>query len=835
VRKGPPPLPIDAVLPELKHALAGRDAAVLQAPPGAGKTTRVPLALLGEPWLAGKTVVMLEPRRLAASNAARYMAGLLGEEAGRTVGYAIRYERRVSKATRIEVVTEGILTRRLQADPALEGVGLVIFDEFHERNLNSDLALALCRDAQQGLREDLKLLVMSATLDGGPVAKLLGEAPVLTSEGKAFLVEIRYLGREPPGPVAETTARAVRRALRDTEGDLLVFLPGAGDIRQCADLVGDLSSEADLRLLYGDLPFAEQEKAILPGPRRKVVLATNIAETSLTIEGIRTVIDSGLERRPRFDAARGMTVLETVRISRAGAEQRAGRAGRLAPGTCWRLWSEGVQGSLLPFTPPEIRTADLAPLALELARWGVEDTDALPWLDPPPAGHLAGARDLLQRLGALDGKGRLTPLGKAMGAWPAHPRLARLLVEAGEEGRPGLGSDLAALLGERDLLAGRQGEARQGSGSDLLDRLELLRRRDAGPVRRAANYFRRLFAAGESGPFPGDSEEEAAPDAEAVGRLLARAFPDRIGREREPGTGRYLLANGQGARLSPGSVVQGREWLVAVEVAGKLGAEGEIRLASALSREEVENLFGAGADWLREAEWDPRAGRVTAREVRRLGALVLQERPSVVREEDVLPALLAAVRREGLEILAWSPAARQLRARVRFFTRFLPKEGWPDFSRAALLKSLEDWLAPELGGIRSLAELRRVDPGTALQNRLGWARRQELDRLAPEWMEVPGGSRPRLDYEPEEGPVLAVKLQELFGLADTPTVAGGRVPVLVHLLSPAGRPLAVTRDLRSFWNDVYPEVRKEMKGRYPKHPWPDDPWNAEPTGRPKRR
>jgi ATP-dependent helicase HrpB len=842
-------MPIDTVLPELKAALAARDAAVLQAPPGAGKTTRVPLALLAEPWLAGKSILMLEPRRLAATNAARYMAQLCGEAVGGTVGYAIRYERRVSAATHIEVVTEGILTRRLQADPELAGVGLVIFDEFHERNLNSDLALALCRDAQQGLRPDLKLLVMSATLDAAPVARLLGDCPLVSSAGRSYPVAVRYLAQEAQGRVGDYVPPAVRQALAETTGDLLVFLPGAGEIRRCAEALADLAGKIDIRPLYGDLPFAEQERAILPGSRRKVVLATNIAETSLTIEGVAVVVDSGLERRPRFDAARGMTTLELTRISRASAEQRAGRAGRLGPGLCCRLWTEGTQGSLLPFTPPEIRQADLAPLALELARWGITDAASLAWLDPPPAGHLAGARQLLRLLGALDAQGRLTARGEAMAALPAHPRLARLLVAARAAGRPGLGSDLAALLAERDIFTGSGEASRQASDSDLLDRLEALRRcrrlgRAAGvdpgagaAVDRAARHFREMLCKEGRGTARRalGGEEEAPAEALEVGRLLAVAFPDRVGREREPGSGRYLLVGGQGARLSPRSAVRRAEWLVAVEVAGKPGLEGEIRLASALEKGRVEELFGADIDWRREVEWDERAGRVVAREVRRLGALLLQERPVAATAEDVVPALLAAVRRQGLEVLDWTPAARQWRGRVELLERSWPEGGWPDLSEATLLTRLEEWLAPWLAGAKSLAGLRRVDLLAALEQLLGRERTRELARLAPERLEVPSGSSIRLDYEAEGGPVLAVKLQELFGLADTPCVAGGRVPVLIHLLSPAGRPLAVTRDLRSFWNQVYPEVKKEMKGRYPKHPWPDDPWNAEATRRTKRR
>lgn len=818
----PSPLPIDEVLPALRQALARGNAAVLQAPPGAGKTTRVPLALLDEPWLGGRTILMLEPRRLAATNAARFMAVQLGEAVGERVGYSIRYERRVGRATRIEVVTEGILTRRLQADPELAGVGLIIFDEFHERNLHSDLALALCRDAQSGLREDLKLLVMSATLDAAPVAQLLGDCALISSLGRSYPVTVRYLAQEPQGRLVDCVPPAVRRALQETSGDLLVFLPGVGEIRRCAEQLADLTTQLDLRPLHGELPFAEQERAILPGPRRKVVLATNIAETSLTIEGVAVVIDSGWERRPYFDAARGMSRLETVRISRASAEQRAGRAGRLGPGVCYRLWSEGRQGALLPFTPPEMTSADLAPLALELARWGISDPAQLCWLDPPPSGHLAGARRLLQQLGALDHALHLTPLGNSMAALPAHPRLARLLVAAQRCGVPGLGADLAALLGERDLLG--QQRPRQASDSDLLDRLGLLTRPGAEAVLRASRFWRQQLRA---------SGDEPAADLDHVGRLLAAAFPDRIARERDSGGGRYLLRNGAGARLCPHSAVKGGEWLVAVEVEAGTAGEGEIRLASRLSRELLEELFGAELPWRRELDWDERAGRVQAREVRRLGALLLQQRPAQARSEDLLPALLGQLRRQGLALLDWSPAAQQWRARVRLLGRHRP--GWPDLSDAALLATLDTWLGPYLSGVSSLAGLRRLELLPALQSLLDWNCRLELERLAPERLTVPSGSAIRLDYLAEGGPVLACKLQELFGLAETPRIADGAVPVSIHLLSPAGRPLAVTRDLRSFWDHVYPEVQKEMKGRYPRHPWPDDPWNAIATRRVKPR
>ncbi len=815
-------LPIAAILAELDQALANSNAVVLQAPPGSGKTTRVPLALLEAPWLAGRRIVMLEPRRLAATNAARFMASLRGEAVGETIGYAIRYERRVGPATRLEVLTEGLLTRRLQSDPELTGIGLVIFDEFHERNLQADLALALCRDAQRGLREDLRILVMSATLDAEPLARLLDDCPVITAAGRSFPVTIDHLADSEPPRLAEATAQALRRTLAETSGDILAFLPGAREIHRCRDLLADLAPHIALRPLYGNLPFTDQEAALLPGPQRRVVLATNVAETSLTIEGIETVVDSGWERRPRFDAARGMTRLETLRISRASAEQRAGRAGRLGPGRCYRLWSEGCQGSLIPFAPAEIRQADLTPLAFELALWGIKDVAELTWLDSPPAGHLAAAQRLLTLLGALDPDGMPTRLGRELARYPAHPRLARLLVAACQAGCPGLGSDLAALLDERDLMAGPLQASRSSGPSDLLERLEILQR-DRSPgtaaVRRAATYWRRLTRAGR----------EPAPDADSVGRLLACAYPDRVGLRRQPGSQRYQLRNGQGAVLAASSVVRDTEWLVAVETVGRPDDESQIRLASALSRATVEELFGSDLAWKREAGWDDRNDRVTARQVRRIGALVLQERPAAVTAEDTLPALLDLVRREGLGILPWSSETRQFQARAALLHRHLAEQGWQNWSDAALFDDLEDWLPVVLTAVRSRVDLARIDLAAALRNRLGGQKLRELERLAPERLTVPSGSMIRLDYASGELPVLAVKLQEMFGLAATPRLAGNRIPVLIHLLSPAGRPLAVTSDLQSFWNTVYPEVRREMKGRYPKHPWPDDPWRAQAT------
>jgi ATP-dependent helicase HrpB len=837
-----PPLPIDDLLPDLRLALAGHAGAVLQAAPGAGKTTRVPLALLAEAWLQGRRIWMLEPRRLAAIHAARFMAGSLGEPVGATVGFAVRFERQVSAQTRIEVMTEGILTRRLQADPFLAGVGLVIFDEFHERSLHSDLALALCRDVQQGLRDDLKLLVMSATLDAEPVARLLGGVPLLASEGRSFPVEIGYLDREPQGAVADYSAAAVRRALGASEGDLLVFLPGVGDIRRCQELLlAEPGNEAALICpLYGDLPLAEQEKALRPAGRRKVVLATNIAETSLTIEGVRMVIDSGFMRRSRFDPASGLERLETVRVSRANAAQRSGRAGRLGPGRCLRLWTEALQGSLLPFAPPEIRSADLAGVALELARWGMPDAGQLAWLDPPPESALQQGRELLQDLGALESGGRITAEGEALAALPAHPRLAALLRTGEKIGQLALACDLAALLSERDLLAQRQRSPHR-TACDLLERWELLaawRRRpgsaegiDGGACRtveRTARFWWKHFgikASAASGPI----------DEEAVGRLLAAAYPDRIGRRREDSTDRYLLSGGQGGQLSQRSGVREAEFLVAVNMAGGRQGDGRIHAACAVSRELLEELFGPRLVWRRRVAWDREQERVVACEERRLGAVALGVRPVAAGEDEALAAVLQGLRLLGLKALDWTGPAVQLVRRIGFLARAFPEQAWPDCSEAALLAELENWLGPFLSGARSRSDLARIDLQPALFARLDWQQQRLLENLAPSHLEVPSGHRVLLEYPPVGPPVLAVKLQELFGLAETPRVADGREPVLIHLLSPARRPVAVTRDLRSFWDGVYPEVKKELAGRYPKHPWPDDPWRAVPTRAVKKK
>lgn len=829
-------LPIEPSLPAIRAALRDSSALVLQAPPGAGKTTRVPLALLEESWLAGQTILLLEPRRLAARAAAARMADLSGESLGQTVGYRIRFDSRVSRKTRIEVLTEGILTRRLQRDPALEGVGLVIFDEFHERGLHADLALALCLDSQRGLRQDLRLLAMSATLDGAAVARALGSAPIVTSEGRAHPVARYYLPRDPDGLDLGSVARAVLAALKREPGDILVFLPGGGEIRQALRRLEAESACADLLLLplYGDLPDADQQRAIRPDPsgRRKVVLATPIAETSLTIEGIGVVIDSGWTRIPRFDPRSGLTRLETVRISADAAEQRTGRAGRLGPGSCYRLWSEASQSRLRPRRVPEILEADLAPLALELAQWGVTDATTLTWLDPPPPGALAQARDLLTDLEALDEQGRITPTGRELAELPAHPRLAHLLRRGAALGLGDLAADLAALLDERDLLRGEH-----PFGSDIAVRLDALRsfRRDgrdgarrwgADPVacaraEQSARRWRQLLRVA--------GERETALEPTTVGLLLALAYPDRVARRRDGGGERYLLANGRGARLATGDPLLNRDWLVAAQLdAG--ASEGRIWLAAPVDPADLTRHLAARIQAIREVSWDERQAAVIARREQRLGALVIAGKPLTDADpESLRRAMLAGVRQLGLDSLPWTPELQDWRARVASMRHWFPEDGWPDLSDAWLADNLDDWLEPWLDGITRREHLQRLDLAAALQGLIDGRWRARLNELAPTHLLVPSGSRIRLRYRPGEPPVLAVKLQELFGLADTPRIAAGRIPVTLHLLSPAQRPIQVTQDLRGFWERTYAEVKKELKGRYPKHPWPDDPWTATPT------
>jgi ATP-dependent helicase HrpB len=847
-------LPVVEVVSELRGALSKAGSAVLVAPPGAGKTTVVPLALAGEAWLGGGRVVVLEPRRLAARAAAERMSFLLGEPgAGGTVGYRVRGETRVGGSTRIEVVTEGVLTRMLQSDPSLGGVGLVVFDEFHERSVHADLGLALSLHSRALLRPELRILVMSATLDAVPVAELLGGAPVVSSEGRAYPVETRWLARPVAERIEGAVVGAVLRALEEDPGDVLVFLPGAGEIGRTERRLAEagLPSGVAVRPLFGNLTRHQQDLAIAPSVpgERKVVLATSIAETSLTIEGVRVVIDSGLMRVPRFDPGTGLSRLETLRVTRDSADQRRGRAGRTAPGVCYRLWTSAEDRGLVPERRPEIVEADLAPLALELATWGADPSE-LRWLDPPPAAAFSQAMELLEALEAISDEGSATPHGRRLARLGLHPRLGHMLVRGRELGLGPLACDLAALLSERDLIRA-EGRA---PDADLRLRVDILHGRGPGAIRapgtvagqqldrgalrqvaREAERLRRALRVGRAParPAPGGTGQPVATGAE-TGLLLALAYPDRIGQRRPGQRGRFLLRNGRGARFAEPQPLEGADWVVAAEVEGR-GVEARIFRAAPLTAAEIEAHFAAQIDEQREVFWDPAAGRVVARRRRVLGALTLAEAPLADPDPAaVAGALLAGVRDLELEALPWTEDTRQLRQRLQFLHRLDPAS-WPDRSEAALLESLEDWLLPYLAGMRRWSDLRRLDLGAALLGGLPWDRRGRIEALAPTHVQVPSGSRIRIDYSDPDAPALAVRLQEVFGLVDTPAVGDGRVPLTVHLLSPARRPVQVTRDLASFWRDAYFEVRKDLRGRYPKHYWPEDPMSAVATRRVRPR
>jgi ATP-dependent helicase HrpB len=827
-----PRLPIDDVLTPLRAALASRMSAVLQAPPGAGKTTRVPLALLDEPWLGARRVLMLEPRRLAARAAARRMASTLGEPVGASVGFRVRGETRVSRSTRIEVVTEGVLTRMLHEDPALDGVGVVIFDEFHERSLQADLGLALALQSQEVLRPELRLLVMSATLDGAMVASLLGNAPVIASEGRAFAVETRYMPRRREQAVESAVARAIRHALAHDEGSVLAFLPGAGEIRRTERLLTSASLPSDVRVmpLFGAMPAASQDDAIRPPPPgvRKVVLATAIAETSLTIDGIRVVVDGGLSRVPSFSPRTGMSRLETVRVSRAAAAQRCGRAGRTTPGVCYRLWAAEEHTGLLERDRPEILQADLAPLALDLAVAGVVEPSGMRWMDLPPAPALAQARELLRQLGAIDADSRITRHGRTMASLGTHPRLAHLLLHGHELGLGATACVLAALLDERD--ATRRGDS--PLDADLRHRVALVQGGDRTSgvdretLRRVRDQARRWRAA------LGVPASAVVHESEC-GRALALAFPDRVA-QRRPGTEeRYLLRNGLGATLPEGSSLTGSPYLSVAELAGPR-PDALIVLAAPLSRDDVDALLGDQVVRQEIVAWSAVDDAVAAVRRERLGAIVLRETPlRDVAPSAVADALLDAITTEHGMSLRWNDDAARVRARLAFLHRHL--SGWPDVGERALRDTAHDWLLPHLVGLRRRQDVQALDLGALLLSRLTWQQRAELESLAPTHVEVPSGSRIRIDYTDPDVPVLAVRLQELFGLASTPSVAGGAVPLTLHLLSPAHRPVQVTRDLAGFWRSSYFDVRKELRGRYPKHAWPDDPMQAQPTRRAKPR
>jgi ATP-dependent helicase HrpB len=816
----PTDLPIATALPELTAALRDRMAAVLVAPPGAGKTTHVPLVLAQEPWVAGKKVLVLEPRRLAARAAAARMAATLGESVGETVGLRVRFGSQVSARTRIEIMTEGVFTRLILDGPALEGVAGVLFDEFHERSLDSDLGLALARDTQQGLREDLRLLVMSATLEGARVAALLGGAPVVESAGKTFSVETHYLGRDPRAPVERQIADAVIKGLGSESGSLLVFLPGAAEIRRTQALLQERISDGavDLVPLYGALDARVQDRAISPASpgRRKVVLATSIAETSLTIEGVRVVIDSGLARVPRYEPDVGLTRLETVRVSRAAAEQRRGRAGRTQPGVCYRLWDEPQTASLEPYGKPEILAADLSGFMLDLAQWGVADPAALAFLDPPPVAALTEATALLRELGAIDAAGRITDEGGKLRRLPLPPRLARMVVDAAEAGGGQMAAEIAAVLSERGL---------GGNDVDLGHRLDEFRRDRSTRGQDARRMAKRWADLAVPEGRRGEGGADWRP-----GEILALAYPERIARNRSGG---FLLANGRGAQVDPASALARETFLAVAELAGT-AAQGRILLAAPITPAQIEMHFGDRIESREEIVFDAASASLRARRFRRLGAVALVEQQiAVVPGPATAQALADGILSLGIDRLPWSKALLQWRDRVMFLRRAEGAE-WPDLSDAALAATAADWLVPLLADKTALAQLPPDELSNALMALLPWQMRRRLDSEAPSQFAAPSGTHVPIDYQAEEGPKLSIRLQELFGLDRHPAIAGGKVPLLLELLSPAHRPVQVTRDLPNFWRGSYAAVRSEMKGRYPKHPWPENPLTAVPTRRAKR-
>jgi ATP-dependent helicase HrpB len=816
------PLPIDAALPELTAALRGNNTAVLVAPPGAGKTTRVPLVLDREDWAVGRHILVLEPRRLAARAAAGYMARQLGERVGGTVGLRVRFGSNVSRQTTIEVITEGIFTRMIVDDPALEGVAAVLFDEFHERSLDADLGLALARDAQQGLREDLKLLVMSATIDGARIATLLGNAPVVESQGRAYPVETRYVGRD-QRPIEPQMVEAIVRAMRAEPGSLLAFLPGTAEIRRTQALLeGRTDASTDIVPLYGALAGEDQDRAIAPSPRgrRKIVLATAIAETSITIDGVRIVVDSGLARVPRYEPDVGVTRLDTVRVSRAAADQRRGRAGRTEPGVCYRLWDEPQTAALEPYARPEILAADLSSFALDLAAWGAAP-DQLAFLDPPPRAALTEAKALLRDLAGIDKDGRITQEGRRLRRLPLPPRLARMVIDSAAEGAARTAAEIAAIIGERGL---------GGDDVDARERLAVLHRQRTGRARDAramAARWAEIASQPNTSPLEGGGEL-------SVGALLALAYPERIAKNRGGGSGAFLLANGRGAQIDPASSLARDPFLAVAELAGTAAA-GRILLAAPITLAEIEKRFADRIEAREEITFDAASASLRGRKSRRLGALILSEQPLPVSPSQATAQMFAAaVAGTGIDQLPWTDALRQWRGRV-IFLRASEGEDWPDLSDRALTDGAGEWLAPALSTKTALGEITADELGTALYALLPWALRRRLDTEAPTHFVAPTGSHVPIDYRAEGGPKIAIRVQELFGLDRHPAIAGGRVPLVLDLLSPAHRPVQTTRDLPGFWRGSYAAVRAEMRGRYPKHPWPDDPLAATATRRAKPR
>lgn len=827
--------PINEIIPDLKAKLEKEPVIILQAPPGAGKSTVLPIQLLNEKWLEGKKIIMLEPRRLATRSVATRMAYLLEEEIAETVGYRIRFENKISKSTRIEVVTEGILTRMLQNDNALDNVGLVIFDEFHERSLNADLALALCYQVQQVLRTDLRILIMSATLDGAKLSSLLNNAPIVTSEGRQYPVTIQYLNTNEKDFLHLRMANAVKKALRETKGDVLAFLPGAGEIARTQQLLEDDQLGINVLPLYGDLSQQKQQEAIQPDPNgiRKVVLATSIAETSLTIEGITVVIDSGYSRTPRFDIQTGLTRLETIKVTKDAADQRAGRAGRLGPGTCYRLWSEGSHLHLLPNRKPEISEADLAPLMLELSQWGIQNINELMWLTPPPAAAVSQAKELLSQLGALQ-NAKITPRGKEMLQMPTHPRLAHMLIEAihFEKEMPdqhfkSLACDISALLEERDPLG-------KESGADISLKIEALRKYRSGErvnadrkvldrIERLSLSWRKLLKV---------DADNSAPDHFNIGKLIATAYPERIAKRTDKQGLRYRLANGRIVKLNETDALAKEEWLAVAHLDAGTN-DGRIFLAAAFDQNDLYEL----AEEKQVVFWDKQKNMVVGAIEKKVGNLILESKPlSAIDDAQRISVICDLIRENGLKILNWGDSQEDLQARILSLRNWRPTEPWPDVSNEQLIETLEEWLSPYLNKITKLSELQKLDFTQILHSILPWELLQKLDKLAPSKLEVPTGSMIKLNYFNDGSKIeMAVRLQEVFGWFETPTVNEGKNKVLMHLLSPGYKPVQITQDLKSFWKGTYFEIRKELLSRYPKHHWPEDPLTAEAMRGPKRR
>jgi len=827
--------PINEIIPLLKTTLEKEPVIILQAPPGAGKSTVLPIQLLNEKWLGDKKIIMLEPRRLATRSVANRMASLLNESIGEKIGYRIRFENRVSKNTKIEVVTEGILTRMLQNDNALDNVGLIIFDEFHERSLNADLALALCYQVQQVLRNDLRILIMSATLDGAKLSSLLNNAPILTSEGRQYPVSIQYLNTDDKIYLHLRMANAIKKALRENSGDILAFLPGAGEILRTQQILEEDNLEISVQPLYGDLSQQKQQEAILPHPqgKRKVVLATSIAETSLTIEGITVVIDSGFARSPRFDIQTGLTRLETIKVTKDAADQRTGRAGRLGPGTCYRLWSEGSHIHLIPNRKPEILEADLAPLMLELGQWGIQNINELLWLTPPPVAAISQAKELLTQLGALQNN-KITARGKEMLQMPTHPRLAHMLIEAAhfEKNKPkenfkALATDIASIIEERDPLS-------KETGADLSLRIELLRKFRTGErvntdkrvldrIERLAQSWRKLLKI---------EPDNNAPDVFKIGKLLATAYPERIAKRIDKTGLRYRLANGRIVKLNETDALAKEEWLAVAHLDAGTN-EGKIFLAAAFDSNDLFEL----AEERQSVSWDKQRGMVVGVIEKRVGNLILETKAlEKIDDAQRIQVICNVIRENGLKILNWSDRQEDLQARVLSLRAWRPNEDWPDISNEHLLETLEEWLSPYLLKTNKLTELQKLDFTQILHSILPWELSQKLDKLAPSKMEVPTGSMIKLSYFNDGSKIeMAVRLQEVFGLFETPTVNEGKNKILLHLLSPGYKPVQITQDLKSFWEKTYFEVRKELLSRYPKHHWPENPLTAEAMRGPKKR